>query len=231
VSTLVVTAVDVEAAAVIRDLGEATAVRVGPYDAVRLQSAAGTVDVVAGGVGPAAAAAATATALAVGSYDTVISAGIAGGFSGRARVGAVVVADTITAADLGCRVETGFLALRDLGLDYEHRLGLPGATAWRERLFRGGLTTVGGEVLTLSSMTGTDERAEELSRLHPYATAEAMEGWGVVTAAQHHPEVRVGEVRAISNLVGRRDPKTWDVPRAFEMLAHAFDVLLRSALP
>jgi futalosine hydrolase len=185
--------------------------------------------VVAGGVGPADAAATTATLLALGAYDVVVSAGLAGGFAGRAKVGDIVVADTMTVADLGCRTDGGFLPLRDLGLDYESRRPLPGATEWRERLFRAGIGVVSGEVLTLSSMTGTQARGDELAELFPYAVAEAMEGWGVVTACRGY-DVIVGEVRAVSNTVGPRDPDVWDVPGAFAALSRAFAVLLDEPL-
>ena len=230
-SLLVLTAVIQERDAVARDLGDATPVRIGPYDAVRVATGAGDVDVLAGGVGPASAAAATATALATAPYDVVVSAGLAGGFAGRCAIGDVVVADMITAADLGCGTDSGFLPLGDLGLDFEHRVALPAAEAWRERLHRATLPIAHGEVLTLSSMTGTDERGDELAALYPYAVAEAMEGWGVVAAAHGRYDVTIGEVRAVSNVIGRRDPATWDVRRAFEVLASAFAVLLAEPLP
>ncbi|MFI5494400.1 futalosine hydrolase [Actinoplanes sp. NPDC051859] len=65
-----------------------------------------TVDVVPVGVGPAAAAAGTARLLALAEargvpYRAVLSAGIAGGFVGRAEVGATVLATRSIAADLG----------------------------------------------------------------------------------------------------------------------------------
>ncbi|CAM5557759.1 Futalosine hydrolase OS=Streptomyces griseomycini OX=66895 GN=mqnB PE=3 SV=1 [Streptomyces griseomycini] len=70
-------------------------------------------DVLAAGVGPALAAAATATALTAAAldgrpYDLVVSAGIAGGFPPDAP-GSLVVADEITAADLGAETADGFL--------------------------------------------------------------------------------------------------------------------------
>src|SRR5690349_6302949 len=96
---LVVTAVEAERAAAVRGLGGAD----------------GSVTVLAGGVGPAAAAATTANALVRGSYDLVLSAGIGGGFAGRAAVGSLVVADQIVAADLGAESGDGFLPLDELG--------------------------------------------------------------------------------------------------------------------
>ena len=66
--------------------------------------------------GPVAAAIGTA-ALLTGGYEMVVSAGIAGGFRGRVAIGDVVLANLATYADLGVRVEGGFLSLRDMGID------------------------------------------------------------------------------------------------------------------
>ena len=51
------------------------------------------VDVIAAGVGSAAAAATTARALAGGTHQAVLSAGIGGGFTGRVPVGGLALAD------------------------------------------------------------------------------------------------------------------------------------------
>lgn len=79
-----------------------------------------TVDVLAAGVGPAAAASGTARALALASaastpYDLVVSAGIGGGFQPLAPVGSLVVADAIVAADLGAETPEGFVPVDELG--------------------------------------------------------------------------------------------------------------------
>ncbi len=79
-----------------------TAVRLGPY----LGRRSGSVTVLAAGAAGPAAAAGTATALATARaagepFDLVISLGIAGGFTDRAGIGDLVVADALIAADLG----------------------------------------------------------------------------------------------------------------------------------
>lgn len=138
---LIVTAVDAEKDAVLRGLGDTGAERfdviaagVGPASA-----AAGTAATLAYAV-----AAASTRALAQGStapspsdvaqasatssrpgplagagyspaYMLVISAGIGGGFPGRADVGSLVVADAMVAADLGSQTPDGFLSVDELG--------------------------------------------------------------------------------------------------------------------
>jgi futalosine hydrolase len=172
---------------------------------------------VAGGVGVAAAAAATAVALERSHYDRVLSAGIAGGFAGRARPGDVVIADRVVAADLGCRTDSGFLPLPELGLDTPVAYDCP-------PLWSAPTGAVHGTVLSLTCMTGTEDRAAELAAAHPHAVAEAMEGFGVATAAAA-AGVPFAEVRTISNLIGRRDRSAWDIPAAFAALGAAFAIL------
>jgi futalosine hydrolase len=69
-------------------------------------------------------------------------------------------------------------------------------------------------------MTGTDAGAAELAAAHPSAAAEAMEGYGVAWAATECG-VPWAEIRAISNLIGRRDRSTWNIPAAFAALGRA----------
>ncbi|MFF7728486.1 futalosine hydrolase [Streptomyces sp. NPDC008001] len=197
------------------------------------------IDVLAAGVGPAAAAAGTATALAAAAlsgspYGLVVSAGIGGGFAvpagdagrpGRsAAVGSVVVSDAIVAADLGAETPAGFVPVTDLGFGtVEHRPP--------EALVRAVAEAAGaqrGEVLTVSTVTGTAERAAALVAARPGALAEAMEGFGVAEAAAVHG-VPVLEIRAVSNPVGPRDRAAWRIGDALEALAGA-SAALREAL-
>jgi futalosine hydrolase len=65
-----------------------------------------------------------------------------------------------------------------------------------------------GEILTVSTVTGTHTRAAELTSRHPAAIAEGMEGYGVGIAAVL-AAVAFAEVRTISNPVGPRDRANW----------------------
>lgn len=224
---LVVTAVAAERDAVVRRLGAVSTRPELPYLAV----AVGELVVAAGGVGPVASAVATSRLLAALAKDGrhvqwVVSAGIAGGFNGRAAVGDVVVGDTATFADLGAATDDGFLDVTALGLAGGAPLRSPDARRVRSALAAAGITARGGTVLTLATMTGTDARGATLADAFPDAVAEAMEGYGVAWAAVEHGLPWV-EVRAVSNLVGRRDRSTWDTPWAFESLAAAVAALVR----
>jgi len=223
VPVLVVTAVDAERDAAVRRLGPVTELPHLPYGAV----AAGNVIAAAGGVGPIAAAVAVTRLLAALDHpvESVVSAGIAGGFAGRAGIGDVVVARNVVFADLGAATDDGFLDLGGLGLAGGAPLTSPGADAVIAAL--DGLNPLVGDVLTLATMTGTDSRASDLAAAHPDAVAEAMEGYGVAWAAVEHGVPWV-EVRAISNLIGRRDRSAWNIPAAFEALASAVAALSRT---
>ncbi len=86
-------------------------------------------------------------------------------------------------------------------------VGNPGATA--------------GPVLTVSTVTGTAERAADLLAAHPGALAEAMEGFGVAEAAAR-AGLPVMELRAVSNAVGPRDRDAWRIGDALAALTDAF---------
>ncbi|MEU8240659.1 futalosine hydrolase [Actinoplanes missouriensis] len=203
---LVVTAVDAEAAAIRAGLDPDLIV----VDAV--------------GVGPAAAAAGTARLLATGAYRAVISAGIAGGFAGRVPVGGTVLATRSIAADLGAETPDGFLPVEELGFG-SSVLGC-------DPVLLKALSTalphaVTGDVLTLSTVTGTQATADRLADRFPQAVAEAMEGYGVASAAAA-ASVPFAELRTISNAVGPRDRSAWRMAEAFGALRAAAPALIIS---
>ncbi|WP_058302653.1 futalosine hydrolase [Gorillibacterium timonense] len=182
------------------------------------------------GVGPIAAAAATASILAAsapGTYSLVMSAGIGGGFPGRAEPGELVVATETAAVELGAETAErdehggGFLPLEELGFGVSRYPADPGtAELLVRRLKEAGLPVVAGPVLTVSTITGTAETAQKRLRLIPEAIAEAMEGFGVAEAAGRFG-LPYAELRAISNRVGPRDRSSWQMKEAFAALRAA----------
>jgi futalosine hydrolase len=223
---LVATAVPAERDAVARAFpGPFTEVPL-PTASLRRHTASGPVyDLLAAGVGPALAAASTAAALTAGvlggaPYDLVVSAGIAGGFQPGAPLGSLVLAEAITAADLGAETPAGFVPVTDLGFGtVTHHP--PKALVDLLAAATGART---GTVLTVSTVTGSAERAAELRTRHPDALAEAMEGFGVAEAAAAHT-TPVLELRAVSNPVGPRDRAAWRIGDALTALTGAFGKL------
>ncbi|MGV9815305.1 futalosine hydrolase [Streptomyces cellulosae] len=179
----------------------------------------------AAGVGPAAAAASTAAALTAAAlegrpYGLVVCAGIGGGFVPDAPLGSLVVADAITAADLGAETPDGFLPVTELGFGtVTHH---PPASLAEAVAAASGART--GTVLTVSTVTGTAARADALRARHPRALAEGMEGFGVAEAAAAQ-DVPVLEVRAVSNPVGPRDRAAWRIGDALAALTEGFGKL------
>ncbi|MCP2307096.1 futalosine hydrolase [Kitasatospora paracochleata] len=219
---LVVVAVPAEAEAVLRGLPDgARPLPVPGGELRRAEPVPGLpVDVLAGGVGPAAAAAAAAAALAAHRYALVVSAGIAGGFAPAAPVGSLVVADAIVCADLGAETPEGFADVTELGFGTVRRTPPPALVEAAARA----LDAVTGPVLTVSTVTGSAERAAALTARHPGAVAEAMEGFGVAEAAARFG-VPAGEIRAVSNPVGPRDRAAWRIGEALGALERAFRTL------
>ncbi|MFE7646222.1 futalosine hydrolase [Streptomyces phaeoluteigriseus] len=220
---LVATAVPAERDAVARAFPEPG--RPTPLPGVTLHRTGTAYDLLAAGVGPALAAASVSAALTAAAlegtpYGLVVSAGIGGGFLPEAPVGALVLADTIVAADLGAETADGFLPVTELGFGtVTHR---PPRSLVRQAVAATGGRA--GAVLTVSTVTGTAARAAELRARHPRALAEAMEGFGVAEAAAAHG-VPVLEIRAVSNPVGPRDRAAWRIGEALDALTTAFGKL------
>ncbi|MFF8554048.1 futalosine hydrolase [Streptomyces sp. NPDC015501] len=213
---LVVTAVPVERDAVTRAFGGAQETAAVPGAELHRS---GAFDVLAGGAGPAAAAAATAFALASAPapYGLVVSAGIGGAFTPLTPLGSPVVASGIVAADLGAESPEGFLPVTALGFGRD-RFTPPPALVREVAAATG---AAAGPVLTVSTATGSAERAGALLAAHPGALVEAMEGFGVAEAAAR-ADVPVLELRAVSNAVGPRDRDAWRIGDALAALTEAF---------
>lgn len=186
-------------------------------EAAAIRAALPRADVAAVGAGPAAAAAGAARLLALKSYEAVLSAGIAGAFPGRAELAATILGARSIAADLGAESPEGFLPIDTLGFGTNTQPADPALLKTLQNALPHALT---GDILTLTTVTGTAETTKKLAGAHPEALAEAMEGHGVATAAAQ-AGVPFAELRTISNLIGPRDRKSWRLPEALAALAKA----------
>ncbi|TCZ79880.1 futalosine hydrolase [Paenibacillus albiflavus] len=205
---LIMTAVEAEREAVLRGL-----------------QADNRFDVKLAGVGPAAAGANTAFALQNEHYGLVISAGIGGGFIGQADIGSIVISSEIIAADLGAETPDGYLSVDELGFG-SSRISVDPEIINKvtAALSDAHLPTIARPILTVTTVTGSQETALELSKRVPGATAEAMEGYGVAIAAQIQGIPAI-EIRAISNAVGPRDRSAWRIGEALQALEQACSIL------
>lgn len=199
---LIVTSVEAEKQAILKSLG----------DDPRFQ-----VETI--GVGPMLAAAKTVELLMKDSYDVVINMGVAGGFPGVVKVGDIVVASEMIAADLGAESSAGFKPIEELGFG-QSRFECEDKFTNRivDKINRDTeVQAYLGSVLTKSTVTGTMETLDLMKKQVPNAAAEAMEGFGVGTAASLY-NIPCFEIRTVSNLVGPRDRGSWKINEALVSL-------------
>jgi futalosine hydrolase len=184
------------------------------------------------GAGKAAAALETALAIAEAAPALTVQLGCAGAFpSSGLSPGDVVIADVELLADEGAASAGGFLDLETLGLPTTLRgprplfneipVARPRFETWPalQALAAGRFLVRAGRLATVSTVTGTAERAGELERRWG-PLAESMEGAAAALAAWRHG-IPFLEVRGISNAVGLRDRGAWDIDLA---CAHAAEV-------
>ena len=164
------------------------------------------VAVVVTGIGPVNAAHSLTAALAGRTVRQVVVCGIGGAYPGSGlAVLDVTCAETETYADLGAESPDGFLDMEALGFPVVHghfnRLPLSLFPAAKRVPY-----------VTTTTCTGTDATAQAIVQ-RTGGAVESMEGAAIVHVALKHG-LKVGEVRAVSNLVGDRDRKAWKIKEA-----------------
>ena len=186
-------------------------------------------DVLVTGVGMVATAAWCATALARRTYDLAINAGLCGAFDRSLTLGTVVhvVADRLS--ELGAEDDERFLTVHDLGLlgrdeppfrDGAIVNGAPPANAVLHRL-----PAVTG--VTVNTVHGRDASiADVAARFHPQI--ESMEGAAFMYACAVSG-VAYAQIRAVSNIVERRNRESWQIAPAVRALNASVVALLESA--
>jgi futalosine hydrolase len=206
---LIMTSVEAEHDAILRGIGKDS-----------------RIDVKLAGVGPISAGIQTAKALTADEYDLVINMGIAGGFTDKAEVGSLVIANEIVSADLGAESPEGFITLDELGFGAPTRVKTDSdlVQILLKSIKAASIPVQDGNILTLSTVTGTAATTSKLQQREPGALAEAMEGYGVAMAAQEFG-LPVLEIRSISNSIGPRDRSAWRIKDALVTLESASKVI------
>ena len=155
------------------------------------------------GIGPVSAASAVALFLARNDVSGVVNCGIGGAYPGSGLEPTdVVCAESETFGDFGVETETRFLDFNTLGF---------GPAAFQLDLFP---AEQRAPFVTVATCTGTEERARALES-RTGGAVESMEGAAVVQVASTMG-VPCGQVRGISNMVGKRDRASWRVEEAAE---------------
>ncbi len=186
------------------------------------------------GMGKVNAAHAATLMLTQYNPNAIVVFGIGGAYpSSGARVGDIVIATEEIAGDEGVLTQEGLKDAEYIGIPLlktatseiyctyktsEHLVNksLRCLDAYRDD---GGTSVRAGTFVTLSTCTGTAERARQLEERY-HGLCENMEGAAVAQVAVLHG-IPWLEVRGISNIVEERDLTKWDVPKATQSVQQA----------
>jgi len=182
------------------------------------------VDILATGVGMTATAVWCARVLARQSYDLAVNLGVCGSFRSAHPPGTVVNVVSDCIPELGAEDGDQFLTVHELGLlrpdeppFRDGRLVNPDASPNRVIV---ALPAVSG--ITVNTVHGSEHSiARVVERFHP--AVETMEGAAFMYACLVSG-VRFAQVRAVSNMVEKRNRAAWKMGEAVAALA---DVGLR----
>ena len=172
------------------------------------------IDVLITGVGMVATAAWCSRALAQNTYDLALNIGVCGSFDSFIEPGTVVhvVSDRLT--ELGAEDGDAFLTLDDLQLSGESEFANldPPSNPGLEQL-----PAVTG--ITVNTVHGNERTiAAVAERFNPQV--ESMEGAAFMYACLIH-KVPFAQVRAVSNLIERRNRGAWKIDEAIRNLSVA----------
>src|SRR5262249_21596647 len=156
--------------------------------------------------------------LAQNRYDLALNFGMCGSFDHAIAIGQVVHVISDCVPEMGAEDGGGFLTMQQLGLvdanEFPHKNGRlvnsdpPASATLRD------LLPVDG--ITVNTVHGNQDSIAALrSRLRPQI--ESMEGAAFMYACMIH-KVPFAQVRAVSNVVERRNRAAWNIPLAIRNL-------------
>ena len=186
------------------------------------------IEVAVSGVGRTNAAIATTQALIEqGSFDGVLSIGVAGSLpevDPELKIGDVVVATESIYHEEGIHTPEGFGDMVELGFPLGSFEGnrIPADPGLLEHFGSLGRCA---PIATVAGCSGSDESAREV-RVRTGAVAEAMEGAAVLHAAGVFG-VPALELRVISNTTGKRAEQVWNLSHALKVLSDLAPLLTR----
>lgn len=188
------------------------------------------------GVGKVSASITATAAVLDERPELLLQVGCAGAYPDRGlEVCDVVVGTSEVLADEGVLTPDGFLDLEALRLSIleetlynEIPTAFPPAALWSDVQSRlaGRFQCHAGRLATVSTGSGTDERAAEISRRWE-PLAESMEGAAIAVVGRKY-DCPFVEIRGISNRVGTRDRSAWNIDGACEHAAEVAALLLHS---
>jgi len=180
-----------------------------------------SLDILVTGVGMVATAARTARALAQARYDVAFNFGVCGTFDRAMLLGSVVHAVTDRLAELGAEDGDAFLTLDQIGLPGEPVFtnGTPPRLAVLDAL-------PPVRAITVNTAHGSEATiAAAVRRFSPQV--ESMEGAAFMYACQLSG-VAFAQVRAVSNVVEKRNREAWNMDEAVGNLGRCARAILDS---
>jgi futalosine hydrolase len=177
------------------------------------------IDVLTTGVGMVATAAWCARILAATHYDMALNFGVCGSFDAVLAPGTVVHVISDTIAELGAEDDDRFLSVHDLQLLGENEFPFEqGRLANRTPPDNPVLRALPGvSAITVNMVHGNERSIARVGeRFEPQV--ESMEGAAFMYACRIQG-VPFAQVRAVSNVVERRNRDAWKLPEAIRNLA------------
>jgi futalosine hydrolase len=222
---LLVSATDLEIAPILSQLE-------GASSAARFTSgmhSGHSVDVLVTGVGMVATASRCAQALARNSYGLAVNVGVCGSFDPALTPGHAVHVISDRMAELGAEDGDAFLTMQEVGLLGDDEFPYTGGELVNARPpvnpALEALPAVAG--ITVNTVHGNARSiAAVTARFKP--AVESMEGAGFMYACLI-AGVPFAQVRAVSNMVERRNRESWNLPLAVESLGRTTTRLLELA--
>ena len=192
----------------------------GPSRVIRCQRGGHDVDVLTTGVGMVATAAWCSRLLAVeDAYDMALNVGLCGSFDPALAPGAVVHVTTEQMPELGAEDDEAFLSLQQLGLLKKNEFPFQAG-----RLLNAGppvndvlLRLPGVHGITVNTVHG-NERTIAAVRQRCAPQVESMEGGAFMYVCLIH-QIPFAEVRAVSNVIERRNRAAWKIKEAVDNLS------------
>ena len=165
------------------------------------------------GFGPVSAAARTTSQIAIHKPDRVLLIGIAGTFNTSVLpVGDAALLPRVIMHGIGVGTDETFVPAGEMGFQHWPGQGEESPIG-DELVLRTPRSSISGSLLTCSAASASTKDMRHRLVRYPDVVAEDMEGYAVALACrlEHVPLVIV---RGISNVVGDRQSKNWQIPQA-----------------
>ncbi len=165
------------------------------------------------GFGPVSAAARTTSQIAIHKPDRVLLIGIAGTFNTSVLpVGDAALLPRVIMHGIGVGTDETFVPAGEMGFQHWPGQGEESPIG-DELVLSTPRSSISGSLLTCSAASASTKDMRHRLVRYPDVVAEDMEGYAVALACrlEHVPLVIV---RGISNVVGDRQSKNWQIPQA-----------------